>query len=148
MSAIERHLAAIASGHVTKTNVIGIRKALNGAFKRERWGWQSGPTFADVKPLHEALEAHEPIVSHELDASGRKVLDSRRYRKRWTVAQRAIIDSLWGFKLVRYDDIGRGHHIPVYRAIGTNGDSFLFRNIPWQTASAFGLESGPTVEAI
>lgn len=72
----------------------------------------------------------------------RKLLRSPRYRKRWNERQRGIIERLDHFKLVRFDLVG-GHAIPVYRAVATTGQSFLFRNVPWQTAYYSGEQSGP-----
>jgi hypothetical protein len=142
---LARHLAAIQSGQITKTNVIGIRKAINSA-ERNRHGYsERGPViWAQVQPLLDALAVHEPLVRGELHASGVALIASRRWRKRWTETQQAVIDSLHGFRLVRFDMVGNRDQkgIPVYRAVGDAG-SFLFRNIPWQSAYYTGEESGP-----
>jgi hypothetical protein len=44
-----------------------------------------------------------------------------------------VIATLHGFRLVRFDRIGRNGEncVPVYRAVGKSG-SFLFRNVAWQ----------------
>ena len=64
---------------------------------------------------------HEPRVSRELDASGRKVLQDRRYRNRWTVGQARIISEIEFFRFVGFRDIdGGGHFVPIYKAI-SNG---------------------------
>lgn len=144
---MNKHLAAIESGNVTKTNVIGIRKALNHEWRVHRgYDRQSlslhGP---ELRETMAALHMRKPIVRGELHASGVRLLTDRRYRKRLESVQH-VIEGLQGFSLVRFDDIGRGHHIPVYMAWG-NAGSFLFRNIPWQSALAYGLESGPTIES-
>lgn len=148
MTAAERHLKAIAAGEVTKSNVIGIRKAINHV-ERLRAGWsgnRSNVTSAEVDAIEEALRQREPCVVGELHESGLKLLRSPRWRKRWNERQRGIIERLDHFALVRFDRIERGTHaIPVYRAIATTGQSFLFRNIPWQTAYYEGEESGPVV---
>lgn len=117
-TAIEKHRRAVMSGHVTRTNVIG---------------------------MHKALADYEPAVSDDLAETGRRILQNKRYRKRWTKAQRAVIASIDTFRLAGFVDIGSGHYVPVYRACGANGDSFRYYVIPWQTADAFGLESGPIV---
>lgn len=144
--AIARHLADITNGNVSKTNVIGIRKALNAAWKREHWRWKQGPRVEDVAALHNALADHEPRVCYGLHDTGVALLRSPRYRKRLE-SVRHIIDGLHMFRLVRFDEVGRGTHVPVYRAVSYDGESFLFRNIAWQTASSLGVESGPTLES-
>lgn len=47
----------------------------------------------------------------------------------------AILAGLSHFKLVGFDTIGRrgDMYTPVYRAYDTQGRSFPFRNIPWQS---------------
>jgi hypothetical protein len=148
---IKKHLAAIEAGQVTKSNVIGIRKALNAA-ERARYGYGNGATSPRVDPqgndtseLLRAIRRHEPEVTGALHESGLKVLRSPRWRKRWTEREAAIIERLYRFSLVRFDFIGRDglHAVPVYRAIASTGQSFLFRNIPWQSALYMHEESGP-----
>lgn len=139
---IRRHLAAVKSGKVTKTNVIGIRKAINSMERGD------SPELIDaIFELEQAIAKCEPTVTGELHESGLVVLRNRRYAKRWTDAQRAIIDDLSSFRLVGFDRIGhRGWQgTPVYRAIAKGGRSFTFRNIPWQTAYYAGFEDGPRV---
>lgn len=148
-TAIEKHRLAVMSGHVTRTNVIGIRKALN-AFDRDRKGYSIGRTspavcLGDVIGMHKALADYEPAVSDDLAETGRRILQDKRYSKRWTEAQRAVIASTDTFRLTGFVDVDNGHYVPVYRACGANGDSFLYYVVPWQTAHAFGLESGPIV---
>ena len=133
-----KHLEAILAGEVTKTNVTGIRKAIN-AMERRREGYSTSRTSPrltpdDVFAIEQALAEHEPVVVGELHETGLKLLRSPRYAKR--LAQvKAIVDSpALHFKLVAFDRIGpRGEYaVPVYRA--HRGDaSFLFRNIPWQS---------------
>lgn len=148
---IEAHLSAIRAGEITKTNVIGIRKALNAAL-RNNLGFSNGRTSPKVTQreaiaLETALESVEPHAVGELHESGLKVLRNRRYKSRWNERQQGIIDRLHHFSLVRFDYIGdRGYQTtPVYRAVDATGQSFLFRNIPWQTAFALGEESGPKI---
>lgn len=149
MKTAERHMAAIQSGEVTKTNVIGIRKAVNHA-ERLRAGFtgnRSAVTIPEANALETALEHREPRVVGELHESGLVVLRSPRWRKRWNEKQAGIIERLDHFKLARFDRIGsRGAHaVPVYRAVDVTGQSFLFRNVPWQSAHYSGEESGPVV---
>lgn len=145
---VRRHLDAIAERMVSKTNVIGLRK-LYATEWRTRRGYSVGPTASavtldDIRVLSRALLDAQPVVFGELHDSGLRVLQSSRYRKRFTATQLDIIGSIECFRLVRFDDVDRGHFIPVYRACAP-GRSFLFRVIPWQSANAYGLESGPTV---
>lgn len=131
------HLESIKAGTVTKSNVIGIRKAIN-AMERRAFGASVSSTAPkltsrDVAAIERALADVEPIVTGELHDSGLKLLRSPRYRKRLE-SVRDIIENLESFRLVAYDRIGRSgtHSVPVYRATG-GGRSFLFRNIPWQS---------------
>ncbi|WLJ71172.1 hypothetical protein [Sphingomonas phage Carli] len=129
------HLEAIKSGTVTKTNVIGIRKAINHVERITRGysGNRSNATVADVTAIERALADCEPVVSGELHDSGLKLLRSKRYAKRLEpVAD--IVANLESFRLVAYDRIGDSglHSVPVYRATGA-GRSFLFRNVAWQS---------------
>ena len=143
--AVAAHLAAIESGNVTKTNVIGIRKALNAAWRISRGysGGRCNATPQDAAALIEALERRKPIVRYDLHASGVRILTGKRYAKRLApVADK--IAALMGFSLVGYEDVGRGQYIPIYEAWGYAG-KFLFRVIPWQTANYLGLESGPVI---
>jgi hypothetical protein len=131
------HMAAIKSGTITKTNVIGLRKILN-ASKRRYLGYSvssTAPNYtpAEVDALENALERHKPRVTGELHASGLKLLQSPRYRKRLADVQ-AIIAKLDSFRLVRFDRIGNREEnaVPVYKACAGR-KSFTFRNIPWQS---------------
>lgn len=131
------HMAAIKSGEVTKSNVIGLRKAINANARREQRLSTSSTcpklTGEQVEALEAALLKHKPRVVGELHDSGLKLLRSPRYKKRLADV-RPIIDSLQSFHLVSFDrtgDHGLQSH-PVYMARGKAG-SFLFRNIPWQS---------------
>lgn len=145
MTAMQRHLAAIESGNVTKTNVIGIRKAVNHV-ERLRRGWsgnRSNATADEVRAVLDALEARKPIVRGELHASGVRLITDKRYRKRLEpVADK--VAALQGFSLVGYQEIDRCHFVPVYMAWG-NAGTFRFYSIPWQTAHYAGLEGGPHI---
>src|SRR3954470_14334187 len=84
----ERHFNAIADGRVTKSNVIGIRKAINHV-ERLRAGYsgnRSSVTPDQAAWLERALADREPHVVGELHESGLKLLRSPRYRKRWNEA--------------------------------------------------------------
>lgn len=145
---MNHHLAAIESGTVTKTNVIGLRKAIKADYRRSRGYGESAtaPKLAgdELESILERLEAVEPRVTGDLDASGRKLLTDRRYRKRLErVAD--IVANLDGFRLVRFEWIGRDSIAPLYRAESSDGESFLFYSIPWQTAHYEGLEGGPHI---
>jgi hypothetical protein len=140
-----RHMAAIACGAVTKTNVIGLRKACNHVW-RLRQGLPGNRCAAkphEVDGALRVLAAHPPIVRGELHDSGIKLLTDRRYKKRLeSVAGR--VDKMTRFCLVGFHDIERGHYVPVYRAYGY-GWSFDFYNVPWQAAMAYGIEGGPHI---
>ena len=145
--ATQRHLAAINHGQVTKTNVIGIRKALN-AFYRLKEGWSVSSTcpkisYDEMRELNASLEAKRPIVRGDLHASGVRLLYDRRNKKRLAAVADKVA-ALCGFSLVGFVDVHRGHHVPVYEAWG-NAGKFTFYNVPWQAALAYGLETGPVV---
>lgn len=132
------HLDAIRSGEVTKTNVIGMRKAINMVARKSSGGSvpETCPDWRDMEELEEALYAASPRVAPgELHDGGLKVLRNPRYRSRWSKAQAAIIADLDHFELVRYDMLGkRGEYAqPVYRAVDTQGAAFVFVNVPWQS---------------
>lgn len=147
----EKHLAAIKAGNVTKSNVIGIRKAIN-AGERRYSGLSVSATAPRVAPwqaseLESALTDYEPRVSGELHDSGLAILRNPRWRKRFSERQHEIISRLDHFRLVRFDRIGAHDQasVPVYRVCDGEGNSFDFRNVPWQSADAYGEESGPVV---
>lgn len=150
MGTWEKHLAAIEAGRVTKSNVIGIRKAINARWRTER-GYSGSRTAPDwtafqIAHVERLLDEKEPAVVGDLHDSGVKLLRSRRWRSRFNEAQLAIIHAPHVlFSLVRFDRIGHGgsHCVPVYRITAFAGN-FLFRNIPWQSAvyGGDGEESG------
>lgn len=143
LKAIARHRAAITAGTVTKTNVIGIRKAINNM---ERGDWPSDMIDAQFE-LERAIVERQPTVAGELHETGLAVLRNPRYAKRWNEREQGIIDRLDHFKLLRFDRVGnRGRYsVPVFKAVDVTGQSFAFRNIPWQTAYYAGLDDGPRV---
>jgi hypothetical protein len=164
MRTAEKHLAAINAGTVTKSNVIGIRKALNAAERRH-----AGYSVSRVAPnvtrdelftIGQRLRMMEPRVTGDLRASGLKLLRDPRYAKRFDERQRGIIERDDAeFSLMRFDWID-GHAYPVYRIMAPpgyherpnghgwrTGGSFLFRALPWQ-AVAYGNSDeigGPVV---
>lgn len=143
MNAMRRHILAIESGNVTKTNVIGLRKALNHV-ERLRQGWsgnRSNATLDETRAALEALERRKPLVRGELHASGVRLLTDKRYKKRLaSVADK--IAALQGFCLVDFVEIADCQYTPVFEAWGDAG-TFRFYSIPWQTAYWKGLEGGP-----
>lgn len=143
LKSIARHTAAVNAGIITKTNVIGIRKAVNAM---ERSDWPAAMIDAQFE-LEQAIAERRPTVTGELHESGLKVLRNPRYAKRWYKGEAEIIANLDHFELIRFDRVGmRGRYsVPVYRAVATDGRSFAFRNIPWQTAYYAGLDDGPRV---
>lgn len=146
LSAMQRHLAAIESGNVTKTNVIGIRKGLNHVTRLAR-GWsgnRSSATADEVRACLDALERCKPLVRGELHASGVRLLTDKRYRKRLEpVADK--VAALHGFRLVGYQETADCQFTPIYEAVGTAG-AFRFYSVPWQTAAyCDGLDGGPHI---
>jgi len=100
----KRHMRAICSDNVTKTNLIGLRKALNhGARLDARLsGNRCNVTREETATLLDAVLERQPRVTGELDDSGRKLLRSRRYAKRLApVAD--VIDKLECFRLIGFD---------------------------------------------
>lgn len=143
----QRHLAAIESKRITKTNVIGIRKALSHV-DRIRAGWSGNRcnvTPAEADAMESALSTHQPAVVCDLHNSGIALLRSPRYRKRFNAEQTAIINAPdIRFNLIRFDREGRSTIVPVYRVTSAAGQ-FCFRNLPWQAAWVEELESGPVI---
>lgn len=132
------HIDAIAQGAVTKTNVIGIRKALNANTRREN-GWSTSQTCpkADHHQIEHAIDLlaeREPVVVGELHTTGMKQLRDRRYRGKLKDVL-PIIDDLQHFKLVGYEMNGHNGEqaTPIYRAVDSRGRSFKFINVPWQS---------------
>ncbi len=139
------HLAAIQAGNVTKTNIIGIRKALNAMDRRSR-GYSTGPTcpqltFEECDEILGALYRHKPKVTGELHDSGIKVLRNRRYAKRLAPYAEIIASDDLAFKLIDFEDVARGYYVPIYEAASAKG-SFAFRNVAWQSGG-----DGPEIVA-
>lgn len=146
LKSIARHLAAVQSGKVDKTNIIGIRKAIN---ELERARDNTAEMIDVVFELEQAIVEQRPTVAGALHESGLKVLRNQRYAKRWTARQQLTIANLDHFELIRFDRLGANwrYSVPVYRVVSRSGGSFAFRNIPWQTAWTAGLDDGPRVVA-
>ena len=127
---MNKHLKAIRAGVVDKSNVIGIRKALNAA-ERRACGYSVGSTAprataVECAEIEAALARYEPNVAGALVQSGLVRLQNPRYKKRLaSVAD--IIANLTHFCLVGFDD-----GTPIYRACSPRG-SFLFKNKSWQS---------------
>lgn len=137
-NSFQRHIDAIERGEVTKSNIIGLRKALNNQARIDN-GWSIGVTAPKVTSdkLWEAyhlIERIRPRVVGELHESGLKVLRNRRYAKR-LAEWRDVIDWPSHFELCYFEPFGRRgeYYAPVYRLVGQNGGSFKFINIPWQS---------------
>ncbi len=149
IKAIARHRAAVEFGAVDKTNVIGIRKAIN-AMEIASVRRETVPVaeIDAIFELEQAIVERHPTVTGELHETGLGVLRNPRYAKRWTDAQRATIDGACRFDLIRFDRIGhsRWQAVPVYHVIARDGSSFAFRNIAWQSAWALGEQDGPRVQ--
>lgn len=151
MNTFQKHLTAITSGKIERSNIIGLRKGFN-AWDRSSRGYSTsrtnpGFTTEQADELTQAIWKCQPTVTGELHESGLTVLRNPRYAKRWTARQHCIIDSACRFDLIRFDWIGsRGAHcVPVYRVTARNGESFAFRNVPWQSAWSLGELDGPRV---
>lgn len=126
-----KHITAIGSGVVSKTNIIGLRKAFNANIRRQR-GLSTSTTApqmtaTELDLVQRLLKELEPKVTGSLHASGLKLLRSKRCAK--TVAGLPAVKQ---FRLVGFDYIDDFHVTPVYRAVGKAG-SYTFRNIPWQS---------------
>lgn len=147
MSTFQKHLAAILAGEVTKSNVIGLKKATI-AFERKSAGYSISSTAPDwsvteMQQIARALKANQPTVTGELYETGLKQLRDRRYASRWSEKQQGIIDRLDHFKLVGIISVGRRSYAAVFKAVDVTGQNFCFYNIPWQTAFSEGLLGGP-----
>lgn len=164
MGTFEKHLAAIQAGEIAKSNIIGIRKAMN-AYERKASRYSNGRTSPDwtglqVTEIEHAIERHKPRIVGELHDSGLKLLQSPRYAKRLEEVA-AGLSRIDHFTLARFDYLNDLHRVPVYHVWvkvppvtrkdsfppGVLYHAFTFRNIPWQTAFCMGLESGPTIES-
>lgn len=145
-SSFDVHIAAALSGRVTKSNVIGTRKALNTAARRAGGGRvaKCAPvvTTEQFDALFTALGDCRPVIEGELHDSGIKQINNRRYRKQLGAVS-DLIPLITRFRLVDFYAAGRRgeYFVPVYRAETADGESgFRFINIPWQSGG-----NGPEV---
>jgi hypothetical protein len=131
----EKHMAAIVSGEVTKTNIIGVRKALNANSRRER-GYSIGRcspqfTFEQCDELLSAIHKYQPRVVGELHEGGIKALRNKRYAKQLAVYAPLIATVVY-FRLVDWQEWKDGYWTPVWEAVSP-GKGFQFVNVPWQS---------------
>jgi hypothetical protein len=131
---IEKHIAAIKSGKITQTNVIGLRKAFNA---RERaWKTRNEALMTDQQAdeIHQLLADVRPIVTGTLHETGLAVLRNPRYKRQLAQAADIIADAQ-GFKLVGFDcgETANGTYTPVYRVFDSKGHSLPFCVVPWQS---------------
>jgi hypothetical protein len=141
LSALARHMATIRTGEITKTEVIGIRKAFNQyeleIARREK------PSFPykDLERCLELLAEVRPMVKGDLHESGKDMLQRKRYAKQLANVAEIVAD-ISHFRLVGYEQ--RGQHVlkafPVYRCYDHKGKSFPFYVVPWQSGG-----NGPVI---
>jgi hypothetical protein len=134
----DKHMLAIQSGNVTKTNVIGLRKALNQTTRADA-GWSVSQnatllTSDQCEQLFDALAEHKPIATGELHNTGLAQLTNKRYRKQLEAYANVIAD-IQRFRLIGFEAVGRRgeHYVPVYQAENSAGKRLPFINIPWQS---------------
>jgi hypothetical protein len=143
----QKHLNAIRSGFVDRSNVIGLRKLIN-ASERKAAGYSVSVTacavdWHDLDLIEDALADCKPIVTGALHDSGLALLRSPRYAKRLHY-QQGFIARIHAFRLVRFDRIDAYNRVtvPVYRCEDATGSHlFTFRNIPWQSGG-----NGPEIQ--
>lgn len=141
MDSFDKHLAAVRAGMVDGSNIRGIQKALNAAWRAER-GYSissTSPKWAEVpgciRTLKKAIRNAQPRIAGDLDRSGRKLLQSPRYADRFKGSDARVIADLDRFELVAFGEFSphSGLHHPAFRAVGRGGESFVFVNVPWQS---------------
>lgn len=143
---IEKHIAAIQSGSIDKTVVIGLRKAFN-TFSRITYRYsvsstQTQITIGEFETVTDLLAEIKPRVVGELHDSGIAMLQSKRYRKQLE-RYADIIAEIDHFALVGYEEINANrasYFYPVFRARGKSGRSFPFYVVPWQAGG-----NGPVI---
>lgn len=132
----KRHGRAICGDAVTASTVRGLKKIFNAQWRKDRGYSVSvvapNVTAEEAATLRELIAERMPRVTGELDASGRKLLQSRRYAKRLAPVA-GIIADLARFHLIGFDEINSGNHVPIFRAFDSRGRHFTFRNVPWQS---------------
>lgn len=132
----QRHFDAIRAGEVTGANVRGMKMAIN-AYERQIRGYGTGMTAPqlsgdDMNELEHLIRFHRPRVVGKLHDTGKALLQSRRYARRLESVAHIVAD-LDHFKLMGFEYLDETHVVPVYRAYDSDGNSFPFRNVPWQS---------------
>lgn len=134
----DKHMSAIRHT-VTKSNIIGIRKALN-AFERSQRRYSTSCTspnwtFTRVQACLSAVLRVQPVISGEWHDSGVATLKRAltRYKGRFNAAHARIIGDIWHFRLVDWHCEESLHWYPVIRCVAGDGTYFDFINIPWQS---------------
>lgn len=134
---MNRHLVAINAGTVTRSNVIGLRKALNANARRERGlsASRTCPTTTaeELEIIQAAIAARKPSVAGDLHETGLKALRNPRYAKRLGDVSRVSEFRLAGFEWI--DDL---HAVALFEAHGKDHRGFTthlftFRNVAWQS---------------
>lgn len=139
----KRHMASLQSGQISRSNIIGLRKAFNADAQRPYQGRTSSKiNSAHVEAYWQAISDYKPEVTGDWLESGKAQLASKRYRSRWNPRQAAIIADIATIQLVGIDWIDNRHCTFIYRATGRNGDTLTYINTPWQSGG-----NGPTVES-
>lgn len=143
----KRHLRAICGNAVTRSNVIGLRKAFNHCARLDQGlsGNRSAVTQEEAKRLDSALAEKQPRVVGELHDSGLKLLRDPRYKKLWTPEQAAAIERLAFFRLLPFTYLDALHCVPTYRAFTDSGPAFAFYHVPWQAALYGDFDAGPHI---
>lgn len=138
---LQRHLDAIRAGVVTKTTVIGLRKALAADYRRA-YGYTTSSVAPTASPAQideclEALRTLRPRVDAELHASGLALFASKRYRKQArSVLGEALDTGIVDFRLVGFDEPFSGRFVPVYEVTAGSGHRAVYRCIPWQSGGS------------
>ena len=134
------HLKQIESGQVTRSNVIGIRKACNAL---EMGGHRSitAPklTTDDVSKILTALDRVRPLCIGELHDAGLKIMRNPRYKNVLPVPGSEIDH----FRLIGFEGFKSGNwkYTPEYSAHNKAGELlFTFVNRSWQSGG-----NGPEV---
>lgn len=146
----KKTLAELKQGFITQRGIIGMRKALNKLW-REELGYSTSSTAPkmtreEADELMEIIRKKKPIVKDEgMVSKGLKSLRSLQWTPKGIKRKNAPLSdaessciqllAFKSFHLVNYDDFG-GEHVPVYRAVGTNGSHFTYSKRPWQAGGA------------
>jgi hypothetical protein len=77
LKSIARHMAAVQSGKVEKTNIIGIRKAINAIEQRDE---SSAAMIDAVFELECAIRKYHPTVAGALHDSGPRCFETNAMR--------------------------------------------------------------------